>query len=103
MCFTVNIAFINYLDKLSNSLNVPILFNQTTHEQILPNSLQSFDFNPDLLKSPKMLKDFVYPFQHKKETFDLQNRHNNDFDLAMRNSFFSNCTIDIFMFVTAII
>ena len=91
----VNTAFINYLDNLTNSLKFPLLLNQTTHEQTLPISLQSFDFDPDLLKSPKTLKDFVHQF-HKKEIFDLQKRHNNDLDLVKKNSFFNNYTIDIF-------
>ena len=44
MYFMVNAAFINYLDNLTNSFKFPLLFNQTTHEQALPISLQSFDF-----------------------------------------------------------
>ena len=83
----VNMAFINYLDNLTNFLKLPLLLNQTTYEQILPIFLQSFDFNPDSLKSLKTLKDFVYQFQHKKKFFYLQKRHNNDLDLAKRNSF----------------
>ena len=66
MYFMVNPAFINYLDNLTDSLRFPLLVSQTTHEQILPISLQSFDFDPDLLKSPKTLKDFFHQFQHKK-------------------------------------
>ena len=49
------------------------------------------------------MKDLVHQFQHKKETFDLQKRHNNYLDLAKKHSYFSNYTIDIFLFVTAII
>ena len=36
MYFTVNLAFVNYFDKLVESLDVPILKNWTTKEQILP-------------------------------------------------------------------
>ena len=36
MYFTVNIAFVNYLDNLTESLTFPILLNRTTHEQTLP-------------------------------------------------------------------
>ena len=67
MYFTVNTAF----TSLPNSLKFPLLLNWTTHEETLPISLQSFDFNPDLLESPKPLKDFVHQFQHNKEIFDL--------------------------------
>ena len=52
-----------------------------------------------------MLKDFLHQFQHKKKIFDLQERHNsnNGLDLADKNSFLNNYTVDIFLFVTAII
>ena len=103
MYFMVNTAFINYFDNLIDSLKFPILLNQTTHKQTLPISLQSFDFDPDLLKSPKTLKDFVDQFQHKKETFDFQKKYNNGLDLAKENCFFNSYTVDIFLFVSAII
>ena len=80
-----------------------ILLNQTTHKQTLPISLQPLNFNPALLKAPKTLKDFVLQFWHKKEIFDLQKGHNNGIDLANKTSLFYNYTIDIFVFVTAII
>ena len=62
MHFTVNTAFFNYLDNLTEFLKCPILLNGMTHKQTLPISLQSFEFNSDLLKAPKMLKDFVHQF-----------------------------------------
>ena len=37
------------------------------HKQSFPISLQLFDFDPDLLTSPKTLEDFVHQFQHKKK------------------------------------
>ena len=41
---------------------------------------------------------------HKKEIFDLQERHNsNDLDLPNKNFFFNNYTVYIFLFGTAII
>ena len=103
MYFTVNTAFANYLANLTESLKFPILLNHTTHEQTLPISLQSFDFNSDLLKAPKSLKEFVYQFWLKKEIFDLQKGYNNGLDFINKNSFFNNCTIDISLLVTAII
>ena len=69
----MNTAFINYLANLTNSLKFSILLNQTTHQHTVPISLHSFDFDPDLLKSPKTLKYFVHQFQYKKEISDLQN------------------------------
>ena len=50
MYFTVNTAFVNYLDSLDSltvSLKAKILLNQTTYEQTLPISLPptKFDLN----------------------------------------------------------
>ena len=56
--FMVNRAFVKYLYNLPESVKFPILLNRTAQEQTLPISLQSFELNSDLLKAPKMLKDF---------------------------------------------
>ena len=56
MYFTVNITFMHYLDNLTNALDVCILQDWTTHEQVLPFSLQTFDFNSKLLEAPKSKK-----------------------------------------------
>ena len=73
----MNKAFVNYLDtldKLADSLKFPILLNRTTYEQTLSISLKSFEFDSELLKAPKALKDFVNQFCHKKEMFDLSGK-----------------------------
>ena len=49
MYLTVNTAFVNYLDKFSNStesLEFPIIKNKMTFEQILPISLNISNFDP---------------------------------------------------------
>ena len=66
MYCTLNMAFVNYCDIFIESLKFPILLKQTTHEQTLPTPLKSFEFDSDLLKAPKTLKDFVHQFWHKK-------------------------------------
>ena len=66
MYFLVNAGFVNYHDNLTESLKFPIFLNLTIHEQILPTSLQSFDFDSNLLKAPKTLKDFVCSFSIKR-------------------------------------
>ena len=107
MYFTVNTAFVNYLDSfdnLTNSLKFPILLNRITYKQTVPISLKSFDFDSEFLKVPKTLKDFVHQFWHKKEKFDLYEWHNNnDLDLPSKNFFFNNYTVGTFLSVTAII
>ena len=98
MYFTVNTAFVNYLDSLDNltdSLKFPILLNRTTYKQSLLISLKSFHFDSELLKAPKTLEDFVHQFWHKKESSDLQERHdnhNNNLDLPNKNFLFKNST-----------
>ena len=52
MYFTVNIVFMHYFDNLTNDLEVHILQNWTMHEQVLPISLQTFDFDSKLLEAP---------------------------------------------------
>ena len=59
MYFMVNTALINYFDNLKDSLKFPIMLSKTTYEQTLLISLQSFDFDPNLLKSPKTLRLFT--------------------------------------------
>ena len=71
MYFMVYTTFVNYLENLTNSLKFPLLLNWTTHEQTFSISLQSFNFDPDLLKPPKTLEDFVQQSQNKKEIFGL--------------------------------
>ena len=69
MFFMVNTAFVNYLnqiDNLTETLQVPILKNKTTFEQILPISLNVSKFDSDLLTGPKTLKGFIHQYNHKK-------------------------------------
>ena len=63
MYFTVNTAFVSYLDSLDNltdSLKAPILQNRTAYKQTLPISLPPPDFDSKLLAVPRILKDFVH-------------------------------------------
>ena len=41
MHFTVNLAFVNYFDHLVECLDIPIVKNRITQEQILPISLET--------------------------------------------------------------
>ena len=78
--------------------------DKTTFEQTLPISLNASKFDSELLTAPKMLKDFVHHYCHKKEIFDLQERHTiTDSELPNKNFSLNSSTVDIFLFVTAII
>ena len=53
--FTVNAAFVNYLDQFTNmteSLSIPMIRHKNTFEQTLPISLNVSKFNTDLLTAP---------------------------------------------------
>ena len=91
MYFMVNTAFVNYLDQLdnlNNSLDVPILMDKTAFEQTLPISLNASNFDTDLLTAPKTIKDFIHQYHHEKENFDFNERHTNtDSQLSNKNFF----------------
>ena len=98
--YTVNTAFMPYLDTFKEKLEVPSLEvnqNWTTQEQVLPISLQSTPFDNKLLKAPGTLKGLVQQYRQKSQTLD--NTHRN----KTKNKFFDNIAIDIFLFTAAII
>ena len=71
--------------------------NKTAYEQILPISFETLDFEPELLKSAKVLKDLVNQFTYKQEISNLQERNTiKDLGMANYNFLFDNHTVDIF-------
>ena len=60
MYFTVNTAFMHYFDSLTNNLENHILQNWTMHGQVLPISLQMFNFGSKVLEALRTLKEFVH-------------------------------------------
>ena len=55
MHFTINLTFVNYFDDMIEELGIPVSQNWTTQEQILPQSIETFEINPNLLNAPKTL------------------------------------------------
>ena len=53
MYFVANTVFLNYFDELINTLDIPAFHNITRQEHILPISLESNDFDEELLSAPK--------------------------------------------------
>ena len=106
MYFTVNTAFVNYLDEFPNlteSLEFPVVKERTMFEQTLPISLNISKFNPTLLPASSSLKEFINSYTNHKEIFDLQERHGN-MELNTNKNFFSdNYIMDTFMFIFAIV
>ena len=108
MYFTVNTAFVNYLDQIDNlteSLEFPIMKSKSTFKQTLPISLDISKFDSKLLTTPKNLKDFIHQYNCKKEILNLKERHDTtDINLNANKSFFSiNSIVDVFLFIAAII
>ena len=102
MYFTVNTAFINYLDQFPNlteSLEFLIIKNKTTFQQIFPISLNISKFESTLLTASSDLKEFIHWYTNKKEIFDLQERHDSTELNTNKNFFSENYTLDVFLFI----
>ena len=72
MYFVANTAFPNYFDELISTLDIPLFHNITRQEHILPISLESDDFDEELLSAPKTLREIVEKYKQKRISFDKQ-------------------------------
>ena len=97
MYYTVNTAFMHYFDSLTKNLETHIFQNWTTQEQVFPILLQTFEFDSQLLKAPKTLKDLVH--QHKQKGQILNKKNKSD----TKHSIFDNIIMGIFLFIAAIL
>ena len=98
--YTVNTAFMPYLDTFKEDLELPNLEinqNWTTQKQILPISLQATPFDSRLLNAPKTLKGMVQQYKQKSKMLDKTPED------KPKDDFFDNIAIDIFLFAAAII
>ena len=80
MYFTINTSFVYYLDQFPNlteSLELLIRKTKTSFEQTLPISLNVSKFDSYLLTASNNLKNFIHQYTHKKDIFDLNERHDN--------------------------
>ena len=107
MYFTINLAFTNYLDEMSNLTGHPSLDRGITeYEQILPIHLNisSTNFDSSLHSRPGRLKDFVHKHmqENTQEIFDLQKRHTPHTSIPYKN-FFSNTIVNIFTFTSSMV
>ena len=106
MYFVANTAFLNYFDELINTLDVPAFHNITRQEHILPISLESNDFDEELLSAPKTLRDLVERYKQKKISFDKQHEtldNEKENDGFIETSIFDHLAFNVFIFVMAII
>ena len=106
MYFMANTAFINYFDELISTLDIPFFHNVTRQEHILPISLESDDFDEELLSAPKTLRELVEKYKQRKLRFDKQHKtldKGNENDNFIGTSIFNHLAFNIFIFVMAII
>ena len=106
MYFMANPAFLNYFDELISTLDIPFFHNITRQEHILPISLESDDFDEELLSVPRTLRELVDKYKQRKLSFDTQQKaldKENEDDNFTGTSIFDHLAFNIFIFVMAII
>ena len=104
MYFVANTAFLNYFEGLIDTLEVPFLHNVTMQEHILPISLESDDFDKELLAAPETLRELVENYKRKKLNFDKQHEMlEPEDDLVIETSILNHLASKIFIYVMAVI
>ena len=108
MHFTVNLAFMNYFKDLMEKSSMPISWNWTTEEQILPISLKTFEIDPKLINAPKTLRELVIQYKTKKNLLnkkeqELEKSETNDRFRSFLNSFLADVLIFTATLITLII
>ena len=106
MYFVANTAFLNYFNELINTLDIPDFHNITKQEHVLPISLESRDFDEELLSAPRTLRDLVERYKQKKISFNRQHDtldNEKEDDNFIGTFIFDNLAFNIFIFVMAII
>ena len=104
MHFTINLAFVNYFDDMIEELGIPISWNWTTQEQILPLSIETFEISPNLLNAPKTLRDLAVQYQNKKNILNKKEQElENPEETSKFKSFLNSFLADIHLFTTALI
>ena len=104
MYFIANTAFLNYFDELINTLDTKFLHNITKQEHVLPISLESDDFDKELLNAPETLRELVEKYKQRKLNFDRQHETLDKADyISIETSIHNHSVSKIFIFVMAII
>ena len=108
MHFTINLAFVSYLDNLIEELGKPVSWNWTTQEQILTFSLETFEIRSNLLNSPKTLWDLAVQYHNQrnilnKKEQETENPEENWKFKSFLNSFLADVLIFTVVLITLII
>ena len=92
MYFTVNLAFIDYLEQLNVTITTPINRNWTRAKQPIPISLDSFQVSSKLMHAPIMFKNFMEQYQENRKTVTKQENPKSKFRMLI-NSFLDDMLI----------
>ena len=103
MYFTVNLAFVDYLEELNETIEIPIERNWTNYRQTLPISLESFQINSSLLQAPKTLKDFLNQYQESGKMDNQETKTQNSNIKTIINSFVTDLLVFTAALVTVVI
>ena len=104
MYFVANTTFLDYFEGLMDTLEVPFLHNVIMQEHILPISLESDDFDKELLAAPEMLRELVENYKRKKLNFDKKHtKLDLEEDFEKETSIIDHLASNKFIFVTALI
>ena len=98
MYFMVNLAFIDYLEQLNETITIPINRNWTNAKQPIPISLDSFQVSSKLMHMPIMPKDFVEQYRENRITVTKQENPKSKFRM-----FINNFLVDMLIFIAAIL
>ena len=102
--FMANMALLNYSEELINILEAPFLHNISMQEHILPISLESDNFDKELLTAPETLRELVEKYKKRKLNFNKQHKTlDKENDIVIETSIFNHLASKIFIFVMAII
>ena len=99
MYFTANLAFIDHFKDVVETFEIPVNRNWTMQEQILPISIESDEFNDNLLNVPKTLKEFIYYYKNKRERSNNEKIEEN----FKFNSFLNSYTADVLIFTATLV
>ena len=98
MYFTVNLAFVDYLEELNETVTMPINRNWTSVKKSLPVFLESFQLNSKLMHAPVMLGDFIEQYQENGITATKW-----ESPMSKFRSFINCFLIDMLVFIAAIL
>ena len=85
-------------------LEAPLLHNIMTQEHILPISLESDDFDKELLAAPETLRELVEKYKKRKLNLDKQYETlDKEDNIVIETSIFNHLASKIFIFIMAII